>query len=40
MIFITLFILEILCKPRLDKLEGGKTILWYGIKSRKYIILF
>lgn len=40
MILLTLFLAEMICKPRLDKLATGQTILWYGKKSRKFIILF
>lgn len=29
---------ELFFKPRIDKADG-KTILWYGIKKRKYIFL-
>lgn len=38
-IFVFLILVELCFKPRLDRLETGEFILWYGRKQRKYIIL-
>lgn len=32
--------LEILYKPRLDKTSKGNMLLWYGRKTRNYIVLW
>jgi len=37
-IFVTVFVSEFLFRPRLDKTEDG-ILLWYGIKTRKFIKL-
>lgn len=33
-------LVEVLLRPRLDKLTNGETIIWYGIMNRKYFILY
>lgn len=33
-------IIEILYKPRLDKTSEGNMLLWYGRKTRNYIVLW
>jgi hypothetical protein len=38
--FVFILAIELLFRPRLDRLEGGEFILWYGKKFRNYIILF
>ena len=39
-----LFLLAILCieiflRPRVDKTRDGKTLLWYGRRKRRYIVV-
>lgn len=31
--------IELIYRPRLDYTRDGKRILWYGRKSRRYIVL-
>lgn len=31
--------LELIFKPRIDYTRKGDTVLWYGRKNRKYIII-
>lgn len=37
-IIIIFLIIEITIKPRID-FAGGRFLLWYGKKKRKYIVL-
>lgn len=39
-ILLTILVIEILFRPRLDFARKGKIILWYGYKYRKYVILW
>lgn len=38
-IILGVLLIEFNLKPRIDFTRDGKTILWYGVKRRKYIIL-
>lgn len=39
-ILIILFLIEIFLKPRLDFTREKKLLLWYGKRTRNYIVLF
>ena len=40
LILAILVILEVFLSPRLGFTTGGKVLLWYGKRNRKYLILF
>ena len=33
-------IVELVFSPRFDRTSEGKVLLWYGVKKRKYFIIF
>jgi hypothetical protein len=38
-IFLIVVAVQILVDPWIEKLPEGEWILWYGVKTRKYIII-